>query len=382
VYVTGTTTGNNEDYRTTAYNASDGARLWLASYDGPGFPSDPVPIPSDDNASSLVVSPDGAKLYVTGRSGGNYATVAYDASNGAQLWVARYAGPANDDTPSSLAVSPDGTKIYVTGQSHGTGPYEPEFDYDYATVAYNASNGAQLWVMRYNNLINAYSRDVASSIGVSPDGTKVFVTGSSSATTGSEYATVAYNVSDGTQLWLTRYNAGEAKSLGVSPDGTKVYVTGKSGGNYATVAYSASNGAQLWVTRTPGFNASSLVVSRDGARVYVTGEGSGGDFATVAYDASDGSQSWATHYAGPFAQPHGIVLSPDGTKVYITGGSYNGALTQVYDTSDGHGLGGNIYKNAITNSVAVSPDGTRLYVTGQNGQGNGITIAYNAVEFP
>jgi DNA-binding beta-propeller fold protein YncE len=91
---------------------------------------------------------------------------------------------------------------------------------------------------------------------------------------------------------------------------------------------------------------------------------------------------WATSYPGPFAQPHGIALSPDGTKIYITGGEYNGALTQVYDTSDGHGLGGNIYKSAITNGLAISPDGTRLYVTGQNGQGNGITIAYNALEFP
>jgi DNA-binding beta-propeller fold protein YncE len=116
--------------------------------------------------------------------------------------------------------------------------------------------------------------------------------------------------------------------------------------------------------------------------VHVTGEGSGGGFATVAYDAAPGSQLWTTSYPGSFAQPHGIAVSPDGTKVYVTDQRIDGAPTQAYDASDGHGLGGNIYKSAIANGLAVSPDGTRLYVTGQNGQGNGITIAYNAVESP
>ena len=103
------------------------------------------------------MSPDGSKVFVTGESGGSngyddYATVAYDASTGAQLWAKRYNGPGNgDDSATALGVSPDGSKVFVTGLSTGsTSGY-----YDYATVAYDASTGAKLWAKRYNGPANA-----------------------------------------------------------------------------------------------------------------------------------------------------------------------------------------------------------------------------------
>ncbi len=47
------------------------------------------------------MSPDGSEVFVTGfsfgsTSGGDYATLAYDASTGAELWAKRYSGPGND----------------------------------------------------------------------------------------------------------------------------------------------------------------------------------------------------------------------------------------------------------------------------------------------
>ena len=83
----------------------------------------------------MAVSPDGTTVYVTGTSGSDqgYATVAYSAATGSQLWASRYHGPANDGDACCVAVSPDGTAVYVTGDSYG-GPT----DYDYATVAYRS----------------------------------------------------------------------------------------------------------------------------------------------------------------------------------------------------------------------------------------------------
>jgi DNA-binding beta-propeller fold protein YncE len=138
--------------------------------------------------------------------------------------VRRYNGPANgQDFASSVAVSADGSEVFVTGGSHGNGT---GYD-DYATVAYEASSGAELWVTRYTGFEHG-GDDAATSLAVSPDGSKVFVTGAS----GANYATLAYNTVTGARLWVKRYrgpvNISFAVALTVSPDGSRVFVTGSS----------------------------------------------------------------------------------------------------------------------------------------------------------
>ena len=316
--------------------AAAGARLWVARYSGPGN--------GEDEALSVAVSPGGARVFVTGYSQGagsghDYATVAYSAATGARLWARRYNGPGNgDDQASSVAVSPGGARVFVTGTSEGVG----HSAFGYATVAYDAATGAQLWVRRYNGPGNGSS--AAFSVAVSPGGTRVFVTGSSQGTgSGQDSATVAYSAATGAQLWAQRYNGpangGDyAVSVAVSPGGTRVFVTGGSQGSgshydYATVAYNAATGARLWAQRYNGpangdDQASSLAVSPGGTRVFVTGGSqgarSGQDYATVAYSAATGARLWAQRYNGPANggdQASSLAVSPGGTRVFVTGTS-------------------------------------------------------------
>jgi hypothetical protein len=240
-YTTAAATGR--DFVTIAYNARTGARRWLSRYNGP--------VNQGDTAHALTVAPDGHEVFVTGpshggrRTGVDYATVAYNAATGAQLWARRYNGPGNStDEPESIAVSPGGRQVYVTGHSAGTRSSHQ----DYATVAYRATTGTQLWVSRYNG--PASLDDFASSVAAGPGGRDVFVTGFSDGTTsGTDYATVAYRAATGAQLWATRYNGtGNSQDFGSSVaagPGGAVFVTGGSttgtgpGGcyDYATIAY-------------------------------------------------------------------------------------------------------------------------------------------------
>jgi hypothetical protein len=95
--------------------------VWASRYNGSGN--------GVDVAESLAVSPSGETVFVTGYSnqgtaaGFDYATVAYDAATGAQLWVSSYNGPGNGgDSAFSVAVSPSGGTVFVTGDSDGKRP--------------------------------------------------------------------------------------------------------------------------------------------------------------------------------------------------------------------------------------------------------------------
>jgi WD40 repeat protein len=333
VFVTGYSGGatSANDYATVAYDAATGAQLWVNRYNGPGN--------GNDDARSVVVSPSGGMVFVTGESTGaasgpgDYATVAYDAATGTQLWVSRYNGPGNGaDYATSAAVSPAGGTVYVTGTSTGG-----TSDYDYATVAYDAATGAQLWVKRHNALPN--SDDRASAVAVSPTGSAVFVTGTSLyGFSAQEYATVAYDAATGAQLWVKSYNRpgyDYANAVAVSPAGGTVFVTGDSPGatsanDYATVAYAAATGAQLWVKRYNGpgngnDDATSVAVSPAGSTVFVTGQSPGAtsaDYATAAYDAATGAQLWVKRYNGPGNDDAtAVAVSPAGGTVFVTGQS-------------------------------------------------------------
>jgi DNA-binding beta-propeller fold protein YncE len=415
VYVTGISTGTSSglDYTTVAYSTATGAQLWASQYNGPAN--------GDDYAQSVAVSPDGTTVFVTGYSmgtntGSDYATVAYSAGTGAQLWVKRYNGPGNgQDYAASVAVSPAGDKVFVTGQSAGaTSP-------DYATIAYNAATGTQLWVKRYNG--PAKSLDSATSVAVSPSGGTVFVTGESTGiNSGTDYATVAYNAATGAQLWVKRYNGrgnslDVASSVAVSPDGKTVFVTGRTtsiftggssqGLDYATIAYNATTGAQLWVKRYngPGKDADyafSVAVSPAGDKVFVTGFstgiGTGLDYATIAYNAATGAQLWVKRYNGPANSQDGgysLAVSPDGGTVYVTGestitttpdpASGQDYTTIAYSTATGAQLWASSYNGPgngqdFATSMAVSPATGTVFVTGQSeGTNTGpdyATVAY------
>lgn len=228
-------------YLTTAYDAATGGTLWTAQYDMPKGTSTPAAIAATSTGNAVIVT--GTIRDATGTVV-NFGTVAYNPVTGARLWVRAYHNPNGASSAQSLAISPDGSRAFVTGT---TDEVPGSLFYgDYATVAYNTATGAQVWTARYRGPASGYGGP-AEDVAVSPDGAKVIVTGYNwSASPGSqpEFATVAYDSGTGAQLWVARYGqpAKEATygvSVEVSPDSSKVFVTGDTGNDAATVAYNS-----------------------------------------------------------------------------------------------------------------------------------------------
>lgn len=348
-----------------AHDRATGSLVWEASRRSRHY----------DSPLASAVSPDGTRLFVTGSAYDGYpvggatdahiVTVAYDAGTGQELWSVAWDGrPDGTDVGKAIAVSPDGKTVVVGGVTTAESR-----SLDYVTVAYDVRKGRELWSAVVNGL-RPDGTDSLNDIAMSPRGDLVFVTGASAgaAEFDADFLTVAYEVRKGKVAWTARYagldqgKSERANAVGVSPDGSRVYVTGDSFGgrrdgktqyDYATVAYDTRSGAERWVGRwggpVAGFNASiGLVASAD--RVVVTGQSRGAtadgrDFGTVAYDAATGAQVWDALYAPPRHDEIALdlALSPDGATAFVTGSSsplvsytdLDEAATVAYRTTDG-----------------------------------------------
>ncbi len=341
----------------------DRCEQWISTYDHPDGRS------GGDAALAMAVSPSGDRAYVTGASfddasGFDIATVAFDQKTGEKLWVVRHDGGRSDvDAGLDIAVSPDGSRIYVTG-------IENNPQGDFVTLAYDAT-GEPLWRSRYDG--TGQGNDVGFAVAVSRDGSRVYATGRS----------------DGPEC--------------VGPAG--IY-SGDCQADMATIAYDATTGQRQWVTRFQGPNpysidaAVALAVSSDGKTAYVTGHSSAPnykpadypelDYTTVAYDTTDGSQKWVARYGGAPLESFDIALdlalAPDGRRVYVTGISvgpdHYDAATIAYDATSGAELWRQRYDRGSNDpdeafALAVSPDGASVYTTGVSAASNPLLTGFN-----
>ena len=391
VYVTGNSTFGSKktQYATVAYDAATGAELWNVEAVDSNY---------GDTALAIAISPDGSTLVVTGFGYHGAFTVAYDAQTGTELW-----SESNPDQgyPFGVAISADGSVVAVVG----SGGYISSI----MTVGYDLASGTLLWTASIQD--GGFEPTLGEAIVASPDGHNFFSTGFAYNGNSYEYITESIVAATGKKAWSARYNSpnsgeDEALAIAVSPDGSRVFVTGCGEGNgcgygssYATVAYDAHSGQTLWIRtyKDGAHNATptAVRVTPDSSTVVVTGTvgGSNGEnYGTIAYDAATGTPLWSAIYDGPSADrdyANALGVSPDGATVYVTGGSVSPTAqdyaTIAYDAVTGAQLWLERYDGPNNGSdfataLAVGPDGT-VYVTGQS-SGIGTFSDYATVAYP
>jgi hypothetical protein len=385
--------------------APSGSALWVATYNGPRS--------DEDVPAGMATSPDGGTVFVTGRSGArgagsdNFATIAYDAATGGEMWTSIYNPPVHlDDTARGIAASPTENVVFVTGVSL----LSLSAADDIATIAYDGATGDELWTRRYDGSFQG--EDFVTAIAVSPDGSRVFVTGSTELGFGRDaMLTIAYDAATGHKLWVRKLEdpaglLGSGQHIAVTPDGGAVFVSEELGSHNtlrtATVGYDAATGDKLWVRQYDGLLFASpvaLAASPDSSSLYLLARTSSHTqnftFATLSYDTANGDVRWQSrfHSEGDDDIPTSLAVAPDGSTVFSAGSSFRSSTggidytTIAYDTATGgrnwvrHYDGPGDGYDAIT-SIAMSPSGARVYVTGDStgatsGEDYG-TIAYDA----
>ncbi len=264
------------------------------------------------------------------------------------------------------------------------------------TIAYRASDGARLWARRVGD---ARYQDYARSLAVSPDGARVFTTGTSERSGGhATFTTVAFRSTTGRRIWTRRYEGppgsyDSVDAVEVDPAGKRVYVTGNEEladgtEDYAIIAYRASTGIVAWERRygAPPFGEDplGLVVGRGGSSFFIVGTGPGEDGSygfAASYRATDGRRMWTRTFDGPsYYAENGIGLNANGSQLYVIGSGVVAFRARtglrLWTARFGGATGG--YGSAT--ALAVSQRDPRIYVTGESlrkGRGIGyLTVAY------
>ncbi len=351
----------------------------------------PTTIVGLDGANAVAVSPDGAHVYVTGRAADSLAAFALDGATGALEFLAVYLDGVGAvtglDGPAAVVVSPDGANVYVAGQvadavavfTRDANPVSPTY--------------GELTFLEVQAAPAVSGLDQPVALALDPAGDNLYV----AAANGDALVVFDRNTTTGALTFLELQQDGVgsvdglagASSVVVSPDGSHVYATGENDDAVVVFDRDGPTGALTFsqskmdgVGGVDGLaGARSVAVSPDGANLYVAGTGESA-IAVFSRDPALGTLTYrqvlrdGVGGADGLAGVSQLTVSDDGGfgfHVYAAGSGENavaiyrrnaanqGRLEFVDAERDGFGA---IDGLDGVGGVALAPDGRHLLAAG------------------
>jgi len=369
MYVIGSTGDDVNEYDlSTAWDVSSASYLQNFSVSA-----------QESQPQGIFFKPDGLKMYVVGSSGDDVneydLSTAWDVSTASYLQ--NFSVAAQETSPSGMFFKPDGTKMYVIGYSE-----DEVYSYTLST-AWDLS--AASFDYPTEGYFNVSAQDTApTGIFFKPDGTKMYVIGNTGDDVNEYDLSTAWDISTASYLQNFSVAAQDTAPSGIffKPDGTKMYVTGTTGGDVneydLSTAWDISTASYLqnFSVAAQETTPSGMFFKPDGTKMYVIGT-SGDDVneydLSTAWDITTASYLQNFSVAAQETSPTGIFFKPDGTKMYVIGTS--GDDVNEYDLSTAWDITTASYlqnfsvaaQETSPSGIFFKPDGTKMYVIGTTG---------------
>jgi sugar lactone lactonase YvrE len=274
-------------------------------------------IPQQTSPQDIYFKPDGTAMYVVG--------IFFDGTNNqplvSQYSLGGFSVLAQEANVTDVFFKPDGLSMYIIGN------IGREVNQYTLSTAWNVSTASFL------RLFSVSGQETSpQSLFFKPDGTAMYVMGAIGDDINQYTLSTAWDISTASFLQLFSIAGQETNPTGLffSPDGTKMYVTGSVGDDVNQYALSTA-----WDVTTASFVQLFSVAAQedvpqgvffkpDGLIMYIVGS-TGDDVnqytLTTAWDISTASYSKTFSLASQCTTPSGIFFKPDGTIMYATDGT-------------------------------------------------------------
>jgi sugar lactone lactonase YvrE len=279
---------------------------------------------------------------------------------------------AQETAPTGIFFKPDGTRMFVIGSTgDDVNEYSLSTAWDVSTATYvqNFSVSAQ--------------ESVSSGLFFKPDGTRMYITGSSGDDVNEYSLSTAWDISTASFVQLFSVSTQDIGPTGLffKPDGLKMYITGTSSDSVHEYSLSTA-----WDISTASFvqsfsissldiNPSDIFFKPDGTRMYLIGQNSGVIEYKLSTPWNISTASFSSKAALNISEGSGagLFFKDDGTELYIISASID-AVVQL--ALEGAWVVVEVPTPSLVQSFSVvgqdtapvdlffKPDGTKMYVLG------------------